>query len=93
MGTFTAKNRQSVADLCLQLYGKLDLMFKLCQDNLIDNICVDNLSQRRIVIDDSLINDKLIVITNYYATNYATNYATSKGAGSYNDDYSNDYDN
>lgn len=59
---------QSLFDVCLMTYGSLEYMYKLIQDNNIDSINENNLSQKEFTFDTSLINDSLL-----YSKNINTN--------------------
>ena len=92
--TYTAKSGQSIFDICLQVYGTLDLIMKLIQDNNIASLNSSGFTGFVFNYDASLIVDNSIVTANInipYTTELYGNMGGSNG--SYNSDYSNDYDN
>lgn len=60
MTTYTAIAGQSIFDVCLNTYGKLDFLYKLIQDNSFGNINTVVLSGQVFVWDDSLVIDQAI---------------------------------
>lgn len=52
---FNAVEGQSLIDVCLNTYGSLDYMYKLLQDNAVENIDGDVVSGQAFVWDDSLV--------------------------------------
>ena len=71
--TYTALEGQSIYDVCLQTYGTLDLLYKLIQDNDIDNVNRVELKGIVFTFDTSLIYDKGLYINNQStSTIYAT---------------------
>ena len=69
---------QSVYDLCLQVYGSLDLVVKFCQDNNVTTM-EDIPQQVEYAYDTTLV--KYEGNKNIYATNYSDNdyYVTTTG--------------
>lgn len=64
MKTWIAQKGQSIYDLSLQLYGSLDFILKLMQDNNIDAIHPSDLSGRRIIFDETLVTDNAVINNN-----------------------------
>lgn len=62
--TWIAKQGQSIFDICLNTYGTLDQLFKLMQDNDVDNINAIDFSQRKFNFDPTLIVDGAITTRN-----------------------------
>lgn len=69
---------QSVYDLCLQVYGSLDLVVKFCQDNNVTTM-EDIPQQVEYAYDTALV--KYEGNKNIYTTNYSDNdyYVTTTG--------------
>lgn len=66
MENITVLYGQSNFDICLQVYGSLDRMIKLCKDNSVSDINL--ISKKTYAYDEALVVDKNI--TGYqYATN------------------------
>jgi hypothetical protein len=70
-------NRQSIYDICLQIYGTLDLLsngesalYKLIKDNNIDSINVGNFAGERIIFDPTLVSNN--AITSFSTTQQQT---------------------
>lgn len=90
--TFNAINGQSMYDVCLNTYGTLDLMYKLLQDNNIDNIGITPASGQAFLYDDGLVIDQ--GINQYFAAanvKYATTLNQQYDTVEYNPDFSLDF--
>ena len=75
---YSAVLGQSILDVCLQVYGTLDLLYKLIQDSGIDSINVSPLSGQIFVYDDALATDQAQINKNFqsgivYATEIGSN--------------------
>lgn len=73
---FEAVDGQSIFDVCLNCYGTLDLLYKLLQDNSIDNVNVTPFSRQTFVYEDSLVIDQGV---NQQFTQSGFKYATNVG--------------
>lgn len=63
--TYNVREGQSVYDLALQLYGSIDFIFKLIQDNIgIQNLDVLGLGAFQVTFDPSLITDQSVANRN-----------------------------
>jgi len=71
--TINRKNRQTNFDICLQYYGSIDLIIKLCSDNNITDLDVPISSY---YIDETLVQNKNV--TGY---EYATQTQVSSSGG------------
>lgn len=75
---------QSIYDVCLQVYGSLDRLIKLCTDNAITNL--DSFPVSKIFFYDT----DLITNSNATGTQYATDALATNGDGGrvYGNEYS-----
>lgn len=69
---------QSLYDICLQVYGTLDLLYKLLQDSGVDSVNVVPFSGQVFIYDDTLVTDQAIINRNVlgnilYATDIGSN--------------------
>ena len=69
---------QSLFDICLQLYGSLDFLYKLIQDSGIDSVNVVPFSGQLFIYDDEQVTDQAIINKNVlgnilYATDIGSN--------------------
>lgn len=81
-----AVDGQSIYDVCLQVYGSLDKLIKLCTDNNITNI--DIIPNGKVFYYDT----DLITNTNATGKQYATNAIITDGSGGvYGDEYGPEY--
>ena len=75
--TYTAKDGQSIYDVCLNTYGTLNLLFKLIKDNKISSTNEQRLAGKVFTFDTSLIIDNSI----FNVVNNAIVYATQEKYG------------
>ncbi|CAB4218271.1 hypothetical protein UFOVP1596_11 [uncultured Caudovirales phage] len=69
LASYTALDGQSIFDICLQTYGDLNLLYKLMQDNKIDNTNSTMLKGSVFIFDTLLIKDNSLKDDDYH---YAT---------------------
>jgi len=85
IGQYKAINGQGLFDICLQVYGTLDLLYKLIADNGIDNVNITDLAQKVFIFDTTLIqNSALLKKNNIENVIYATQISDQ---GSFNLDF------
>lgn len=81
MSIYVAKPGQSIYDVCMQVYGTLDQLYKLIQDNSLSGVGVesDALLGKNLVYDPSLTVNPAVFNNAYnQRTVYATNNPTTK---------------
>lgn len=76
--TYNAVWGQSIYDICLQVYGSLDLLYKLIQDSGVDSVNDSPFSGQQYVYDDALATDQALINKNIlsgiiYATEIGVN--------------------
>jgi hypothetical protein len=82
------RKQQSIYDLCLQVYGTLDLLIKFCNDNSVTNLT--NIPQQVYYsYDKTLV--KYEGNTNIYATEYKPSASADTGDYSHDDYDADDY--
>lgn len=90
---YTARPGQSIYDICLQTYGTLDLLIKLCIDNDISGVEDEFTIGKIFTFDSSLIFNLATYKKNnnqsiYYATKITLPVFLN---GDFNDDFNNDF--
>ena len=90
MRNYVSKPGQSLNDICVQIYGSLDFLFKLMQDNKIK--VVDSVIESGTIF---IFDSSLITRPSLFNSNKTNNiiYATiaPRIEGDFNDDFSDDF--
>lgn len=76
--SYSALDGQSIFDVCLQVYGSLDFLFKLIQDSGIDSVNSVISSQQQFIYDDTLVfnqgvSNQFLLSGIFYATDSGNN--------------------